>query len=165
MAKPGPAPKPTALRKLAGNPSHRPLNKHEASVPSGMPTCPTHICPEGKREWNRVAGRLKKYGLLTTIDRAALAAYCQAYGRWVQAEHELEKTGGDMICYSPNGYPMQNPLISIANGAMKMMLDALAEFGMTPSSRSKVKAEKPQEVDELEALFARVGKHVRVTNG
>ena len=38
------------------------------------------------------------------------------------------------------GVPMQNPALSIANKAMQEMTKLLAEFGMTPSSRSKVAA-------------------------
>ena len=35
---------------------------------------------------------LDEIGLLTQVDRAVLAAYCQAHGRWVEAGRKLAET-------------------------------------------------------------------------
>jgi P27 family predicted phage terminase small subunit len=87
-------------------------------------------------------------GILTPVDTAPLAAYCQAYGRWVQAEKVIaamaerdELTKGLMI-KSAKGNPIPNPLVGIANVALRDMVRIAAEFGMTPSARSRIKVEK-----------------------
>lgn len=100
-----------------------------------------------------MARRLAKLGLLTEIDGAALAAYCTAYGRWVEAERNVQKYGTVML--SPDkGWPVQSPYLSIANKAMEQMHKFLTEFGMTPSSRSRIQVEPPQEAaDPFEELF------------
>ena len=51
----GPAPKPTAIKELAGNPGKRPLNEHEPSVPvpSSSPYAPRYLCKEEQTEWRR----------------------------------------------------------------------------------------------------------------
>ena len=49
-------------------------------------------------------------GVLTPIDRAALAAYCQAYGRWVEAEEKLEETPA--LFKTPSGYVQQSPWLA-----------------------------------------------------
>ncbi|MCC6147416.1 MAG: phage terminase small subunit P27 family [Anaerolineaceae bacterium] len=165
MGRRGPAPKPTVLKKLAGNPGRRALNDQEAKPDTTMPRCPHHLNAVAQKEWRRVARRLHKAGLLTYVDMAALAVYCQAYGRWVEAEVMLAGSGSELVVETPNGYPMQNPLISIVNTTTKQMLDALAEFGMTPASRSRIKVDPPnKDKDELDALFSRVGKRVKVSN-
>ena len=46
-------------------------------------------------------------GVLTVIDRAVLAAYCQSYGRWVEAEEKLAET--PTIFKTPSGYVQQSP--------------------------------------------------------
>ena len=51
--------------------------------------CPEHLSPAAQAEWRRLAQSLQQDGLLTQVDRAALAAYCQSYGRWVEAEQKL----------------------------------------------------------------------------
>ena len=56
------------------------------------PTCPAHLSAPAKAEWKRLAGSLHEIGLLTQVDRSVLAAYCQAYGRWVEAERKLAET-------------------------------------------------------------------------
>lgn len=93
-----------------------------------------------------MAKELFDLGLLTRIDRAALAAYCMAYERWVKAEEALTKmaardllTGGLMI-KTINGNAIQNPLVGTANRAMLDVVKYAAEFGMTPAARSRIAA-------------------------
>ena len=88
----GRRPKPTAIRRLEGNRGRRAWNRDEPQVPSGIPRCPEHLAPVAKAEWRRVARALLAMGVLTLIDRAALAAYSQAYGQWVGAEVRLRET-------------------------------------------------------------------------
>lgn len=109
---------------------------------------PDHLADEAKVEWGRVGHELFQLGVLTNIDRGALAAYCQAYARWVKAERAIVKmaehdelTGGLMIKTS-NGNAVQNPLVGVANKAMADMMRYAAEFGMTPSARSRIEADK-----------------------
>lgn len=56
-----------------------------------LPAPPDHLSVEAKLEWDRVAEELYRARILTKIDRSVLAAYCQAYGRWVKAETLLAK--------------------------------------------------------------------------
>ena len=75
-------------------------------------------------------------GLVTEVDKAALAGYCQAWARWVEAEEQLTRFGA--VIKSPSGYPIQSPYLPIANKALDQMTRLLVEFGMSPSSRSRV---------------------------
>jgi P27 family predicted phage terminase small subunit len=143
----GRKPKPTATKKLEGNPGKRKLNDAEPRPAATKPACPKHVQGEARKEWNRVSKDLHAAGLLTKIDKAALAAYCVQWGRWVEAEESLRKHGP--VVKSPTGYPMQNPHLSIANKAMTQMQKSLVEFGMTPSSRSRIAVDPTDAADEL----------------
>ena len=44
----GRKPKPTAVKKLEGNPGKRKLNKKEPMLGKGMPDCPAWLLPEAK---------------------------------------------------------------------------------------------------------------------
>ncbi len=79
-------------------------------------------------------------GVLTTVDRAALAAYCVAYARWADAEAQVTKLG--TVVKTANGNLIQNPYLAVANRAMDQMMKAAGEFGMTPSSRSRMQVEQ-----------------------
>lgn len=147
----GRKPTPTHLKLVKGNPGKRKLNKREAKPDLAQPSVPTFLNDDAKVEWGRVVGTLFNAGLMTEIDRGALAAYCQAYGRWAQAERALarmaardELTSALMIKTS-NGNAIQNPLVGIANKAKSDMVRYAAEFGMTPSARSRVEAKPPHE--------------------
>lgn len=52
-------------------------------------------------------------GVLTLVDRAVLAAYRQAWGRWVEAEEKLKET--PVMLKTPSGYVQQSPWLSVAN--------------------------------------------------
>ena len=130
-------PKPTHLKLIKGNPGRRPLNKDEPKPKEIKPRCPPHLSDEGKREWRRISKTLHKLGLLTEIDGAQLSLYCQAWGRWVDAEKAL-KTSGTVVKAPNTEWPMQSPYLAIANKAMEQMQKALSEFGMSPASRARV---------------------------
>ena len=95
---------------------------------------------------------LESMGLLTEIDMAAFAGYCQAYARWKEAEEFLTQHGS--MVRTPNGYLQQVPQVSIAQTNMKIMLKFCEQFGLTPSSRSRiVGGENSDEKDEMEKLL------------
>jgi P27 family predicted phage terminase small subunit len=150
----GARPLPTKLKAVRGTLRRGRTNVHEPDIAVEIPRCPAHLGAEAKREWRRVSEDLLGYGLLTKIDRAALALYCEAWGRWVEAEKAL-RTYGVMV-KSPSGFPMQSPYLAVANKAMEQMRAMLAEFGMSPSSRTRVHATPPQRGENaLEALLRR----------
>lgn len=156
MGKRGPPKKPTALKMLANNPGKRPVNEAEPEFIGGKVDPPAHLDGEALTEWLRVCKELEVNGLLSQMDRAACAAYCQAYGRWVQAEmilrtmREASATSEDRIVKASQGLmirgstgnAVQNPLIRIASDAMDAMLKAAKEFGMTPAARAGVSGQK-----------------------
>jgi P27 family predicted phage terminase small subunit len=94
---------------------------------------------------------LLQHGLISDLDLAAFAAYCSAYGRWVEAELALKSYG--VMLKSPNGFPVQSPYLAVANRAMEQMRSLLSEFGMSPSSRSRVSGIIPASVDESDPWF------------
>jgi P27 family predicted phage terminase small subunit len=153
MGKRGPKNKPTKLKLIEGNPGHRPINKREPQPNNSKPKCPSHIMEdkEARLEWHRAIRLLYDIGLVTQVDRAALACYCQAYSRWIEAERNIREFG--LIVSSPKGYPMQSPFLAIANKAMEQMKSFLTEFGMTPSSRSGLKIQEESPVDALKNLI------------
>lgn len=136
----GRKPKPTKLKILQGNPGRRPINTEEPTFPSLASDCPSHLGPTAAKEWARVRELFEAQNIFTEADRASLAAYCVCYGRWVDAEDKVRETG--MMVKSPSGFPMQNPFLAIANKALQQMGKITPEFGMTPSSRSRVKPTK-----------------------
>jgi P27 family predicted phage terminase small subunit len=132
----GAKPKPTSLKKLAGNPGRRPLNENEPQPPSEVPTCPKHLNTVARREWTRISRALVACGLLTSVDRAALTAYCVAWSHMVEAETKLSSTG--MVIQSPTGYPIVNPFLGIWNRSSDIMHKFCTEFGLTPSARVRL---------------------------
>jgi P27 family predicted phage terminase small subunit len=140
----GRKPTPTFLKIVNGNPGKRPLNEGEAKVAPARPTPPAFLSDDATQEWDRVIDRLFEVGLMTDLDRSTLAAYCDAYGRWAQASRSLARMAeqdlltGAMMIKTKNGNAIQNPLLGIANHARAEMVRFAAEFGMTPSARTRI---------------------------
>ncbi len=139
---PGPAPMPTKLKILTGNRGKRPLNDLEPEPEGKIPRKPRILQGMAKTEWDRITKELHVLGLLTEIDRTALAVYCQNWQRWNEAERELSK---NLVTVTDKGYAMQSPYVAISNKAAENMKKFLIEFGMTPASRSRVKVPKKKE--------------------
>jgi P27 family predicted phage terminase small subunit len=145
---PGKKPLPTFLKLVKGAPKDR-INQKEAVPPKGMPTPPKHLSDVARAEWDRIARDLYDIGILTKVDGATLAAYCQAYGRWQQAEEllaeyaERNPSAKGLVVATKSGNIIHNPLLGVANKAMGDMVRFATDLGITPSARSRVAATPP----------------------
>ena len=127
----GRKPKPTALQVVDSGTTY-------ARAREGKPpTCPAHLSPSAKAEWKRLARPLFERGIIGDGDRASLAAYCQAYGRWVEAERKLAET--PLLIKLPSGYIQQSPWLAIANKQLEIMAKYMSELGLSPVSRTRVR--------------------------
>ena len=153
MAQRGRKPKPTALKELEGNPGKRQLNSNEPKPKAKAPSCPKWLDDDAKKEWRRLSKQMEQMGILTEIDMAAFAGYCQAYSRWKAAEEFISKHGS--IVKTPSGYWQQVPQVSIAQQYLKQMSKFCEQFGLTPASRSRIAADTKQNeyIDEMDKLL------------
>jgi P27 family predicted phage terminase small subunit len=138
---------PATVHLLHGNASKKPLSQLLDGVHPEVeiPKCPPHLQAEAKKEWRRIAVELETLGLVTRIDRAALAAYCAAWAEVVFCEKKISaaneadpKGEAGMIWDTPSGYKQMSVWLQIRNRAYDRMMKFAAEFGMSPSARSRV---------------------------
>src|SRR4030095_1441274 len=148
----GRKPKPSLIKLLDGNPGKRPVNEREPPNLEGMPEPPEGLDGEAQAEWARVVMDLQDMGLLSRADRPALAAYCTAWSRWVEAEGMVKKYGA-IVTTREKKFPMKSPYLSIADQAMETMRKLLVEFGLTPSSRSRIKVPDSEAGDGVEQFM------------
>jgi P27 family predicted phage terminase small subunit len=138
---------PTKLRILRGNPSKRPIRPEpEPAVPIKIPDPPEFLNEPAREEWTRISDELYRIGLLTVADTKPLAAYCQAYGRWVDAEMTLKRMAAldpvskGLMVKGSLGNPVQNPIVKVADRAARDMVRYASEFGLTPAARARIAA-------------------------
>lgn len=132
----GRKPKPTNLRAIDGNAGKRPLPKNEPKPKLACPDPPGDLNEIAKIQWREWAELLHRTRILTEADLMALKLACEAYGRWFEATEHIKANG--MLIPTPNGFVAQSPMVQIANKAHEQIVKLLVEFGMTPSSRTRV---------------------------
>ncbi|MEH6468216.1 MAG: P27 family phage terminase small subunit [Porticoccus sp.] len=110
---------PTQLKIVKGTDQKCRTNTAEPKPESKLPPCPSWVHGEGKKEWKRLSKELIKTGVVTGFDFIGLATLCHMWGEYVEG--------------AQTGEP-----VSVAH--ITQMRLYLVEFGMTPSSRSKVHA-------------------------
>ncbi len=122
----GRKPKPTALKILEGAQRCR-INTSEPTFPTNVtPRPPDWLGLYGKNRWRKLAPILAKAGLLTDGDIPAFEQLCDEY---------------DTVRRDP-----------LAAGARDRYRKLLVEFGLTPSSRSRIRSAAPPAKDNL-AIF------------
>jgi len=134
----GRKPKPTALKVIQG--TYRPdrANPNEPKPRVVIPPCPKFLQGDARKQYRKTAKKLARIGLITELDDMALAMLCQGWAEYLEATEQVKKSG--LLVKSPNGFPVLNPYLIAANQALKKVRSLLAEFGMTPGSRSRIQA-------------------------
>ena len=105
--------------------------------------------PEAKREWNRIVPQLSALGLLTVLDRGAVAGGCQFWALFVDAVKDIAENGTTF--QTDKGYQGPRPSVVLAVKAWQQYLAFCARFGLTPADRSRlsVPEKRATELDDV----------------
>ena len=157
MGERGPLAKPAALHLLHGDPSKKGLSRlldETLRVPVEVPELPIYLryggdgpelAMEARAEWERITPHLTKLGLISAIDRAALANYCFYWALDVLAAKRIIYLEDQaLVETTPSGYKQIGVWLQIKNRASSALKAYLAEFGMSPAARARVTASDPQ---------------------
>jgi P27 family predicted phage terminase small subunit len=165
MGKRGPKPLPKNVLALRGGTKYLQKRGHDdglVKLDIEIPHCPRHLLKEARKEWKRIAPELEALGLISRIDRAALALYCQEYAWWVwhdealqrdinamaekQVTFEADEANGGKEFPGRNGFMLPtvngnwqyNPHWVARNKHATQLDRFLGSFGMSPSARGRV---------------------------
>lgn len=148
----GPAPKPSGIRRIEGNPAHRPLPLNEPQYRPGLPTKPKKISTAASGVWDELVEEMASAAILRRVDARALwqlsedeALLANAYqGIWsmaaaikreAKAQGKRLQHGEIMVLLTmKNGRMAMN---AIGNLAARVVIQR-REFGLTPSSRTRI---------------------------
>lgn len=157
----GPAPKPTAIKKREGTYRRDRAAHREPKPRVAIPPVPKWLGREGRKEYRNAARLLVQLRVLTEADAMALAAYAHQYEKWREAEDAVAIEGTVLV--SEKGGAYINPRQNVANVALRNMRSIMSEFGMTPSSRTRIQAQ-PEEEQSIASMLehAMVGYDVVV---
>lgn len=136
----GPPRDPTKLRVLKGNPSKRPLNLLEPLPEKGVPKPPKHLGQEARKYWDHFAEILTNMDVITLADEAALCRLCETYAEVIELQLDIELEGRTYRTFSREGNLTfrTRPEVRLLQETDRRLRGYLADFGLTPASRSKV---------------------------
>ena len=148
----GRKPLPTHLKLVKGTARPHRLNSAEPRPEVLAPEPPEYLDARAKAHFVALSALLARQGIMTELDAAALARYCVVWGRWLDAEQEVQSRGA--VVKTVAGNVIQNPFLPVANRCLAQLAQIESEFGMTPSSRSRIRAEAgPGPVDPFEEFL------------
>jgi P27 family predicted phage terminase small subunit len=145
MGSRGPANKPTALKILQGTnrKDRTPSNEPKPPEFQELPNAPSYFDSVAKKEWQRLGPDLMRLGLLTIADIPLFETMCLCYARIVQAQKALKKFKS-LTYEHTNKADAKNfmvlPEIQIIQKESIILKSLAAEFGCTPSARSRMNA-------------------------
>jgi P27 family predicted phage terminase small subunit len=133
-------PKPTPLKRLEGTWRPDRANPAEPEPPKLLVGSrpPRWLRDKlARRYWRELVETLAPIGILAVTDQTALALLAHTFGewrRWAEACERIdEPTYGDQVV-------RLRPEFGLRDEAEKRLLVLLREFGLTPSSRTRIRA-------------------------
>lgn len=149
----GRPPKPTALKLVTGNPGKRPLNQKEPRPSAQMPVPPPSLDAVALEEWNSLGPELFALGIITRADKAVFAAYCESYSLYLTIQEQFRQSGNAVVIRTKSGNIIYSPILGALNKARAAMMKAAGELGITPSARSRISAEPPDDDDPIASRY------------
>lgn len=103
-----------------------------------LPAPPDYLDKAAIVEWNYTGSLLLQTGMVTEIDRATFAIYCEGYSMYQRAVKEIKKAGGNPLLKNKDGAYYRSQWLDIRNRERAEMFKYLALFGLSPHDRLKI---------------------------
>lgn len=136
--KPGPKPKPAAVRaKQAGvgrDRGHRPLPGGLRG--EGEPEKPRFMSELAEAEWDRVVPDLVREGIAVRAHSGPLTAMCVAWGVAETARQVYEEQG--LVEEGSMGQMVEHPMLRTYQNAISQYMRIATEFGLTASAAMRI---------------------------
>lgn len=141
MGRRGPLPKqyPDNVTRIRSDVTHSTPKTGKRKPRVRRPLKPPWLDDYGGRVWDRVIKELEPLGLLSTVDREILAAYCDTASFAKEARSRLMRQG--VIIVGQKGEDVKNPAWQIFREASGKISELGSKLALNPSARLRILAE------------------------
>lgn len=152
----GRKPTPSHLKLVRGNPGKRPLNAKEPAPRRERPSAPAHISDTAREVWGQAVLLLDEMGVLTSADVFAIEVLCEALADHRDAGETIAAEGRFYETTNATGGTMwrAHPAVALRSDADRRIRGWCAEFGLTPSARSRIETAPRQTEDPAAKYFS-----------
>jgi P27 family predicted phage terminase small subunit len=141
---------------VKGNPGKRAINKREPQPLGDLGEPPDGLSEAQRAIWIEAISDAPK-GLLKRIDASVFLAWVVArelHARAMHAQSKLDASSPlQLLMRTRNGEIVQSPYLPIINKQAAIMTKCAAELGFTPSTRSRISIQTPEEDDDATAKY------------
>ena len=136
----GPRPMPLNMRVLQGGRSASPdrINPAQPKPKAATPKPPRDLDERDRGYWREFCSRVDELGVGSIADAGLVRIWVAARRRWVDADVEVRKRGVMMRGTKYHPGPRRNPALFEIHKAEGTMIRIEIEFGLSPSSRTRV---------------------------
>lgn len=152
----GRRPVPTQIKKLRGNPGRRPLNALEPQSKRCKPVPPAYADELDKEIWNHYTTVLDDMDMLTEADYFTLVNLTNIEKQIILLQSDIKKEGFTVTILKMDSLGNEikevksNPKVTQLHRLYSTYVRYSVLFGLDPSSRVRLKTNKPKEKDALE---------------
>jgi len=133
----GRKPTPAKVTALRGNPGKRKKVDNAPHFDVAIPQPPDHLSADALLIWDETAREMEAKQIVTRLDEAALALYCQVYADL--KAHTIKARSEEEFVESKRGMMQMNPRLRYIRNLQEQLIKIAAELGITPVARNKVK--------------------------
>lgn len=116
----------------------KPALSADSEALTKAPPVPKYLAPRAKAEWRRIMPQLIARQVITKADLAGVENYCTCIGMVHQIEEERVAAGGQIDV----------KMFGVLNRAAQTARQLAAEYGLTPTSRARIGADRPAADDD-----------------
>jgi len=134
---PGRKPLPDNVKRLRGTDQPSRMNPDAPQAGTDeLQFIPDELSEPAKKHWATIRPQLVESGVATNLDRGSLILLCETWATFLEAVKNVRSKG--ILVIGRHGEPVRNPYLRVVNESTHALTRLFAEFGMTPSSRTRV---------------------------
>ena len=116
---------------------------------------PTTLDEVGVAKWGDLCDTLETFGLLNRVAHHSLELYCHTYSNYLNALNACQRWGYVFAEQNERGTDLRRSAYALElHQARKELMNLQAEWGLTPSSASRLVVPGARKLSEFEELLA-----------